>query len=150
MTFLSVIHNELVTFYLQNVTATVPLKPTYFQKLIFKTCWSELYLAIGLSTPLLHRKNFILSSANRVPHFLLSTLNRVSTVAFTVSLLYVTSVKKYHKSRVEKCFAGFLSLYFEEIELTLSSFCRWVKSDDKWKLTSLPEEYIVSVSSYSL
>ena len=114
MTFLSVIPNELVTFYLQNVTATVPLKPTYFQKLIFKTCWSELYLAIGLSTPLLHRKNFILSSANRVPHFLLSTLNRVSTVAFTVSVLWRFFCEKYHKSRVEKYFAGFLSWHFEE------------------------------------
>ena len=48
-----------------------------------------------------------------------STLNRVSTVAFTVSVLWrdfceIIS-KKCHKFRVDKYFAGFLSWYFEEI-----------------------------------
>ena len=55
-----------------------------------------------------------------------STLNRVSTVEFTVSVLWRDFcgiiLKKYHKSRVEKYFSAFLSWYFEEIELTLSSF----------------------------
>ena len=44
-------------------------------------------------------------------------------VLHSLSACYdVTFVKKYRKSRVEKYFAGFLSWYFEEIELTLSSF----------------------------
>ena len=53
MTFLSVIHNELVIFICK--TSQQPyILPTYFRTLTFKTCRSELYLTNGLSTPLLH------------------------------------------------------------------------------------------------
>ena len=56
---------------LQNVTVTIPLNLKFCPLISksFKTCWSELYLAIGLSTSLLQWKNFILSSANRVLTF---------------------------------------------------------------------------------
>ena len=74
MTFFSVTHNALVTFYLQNVLVLSNIShilPTYFQKLTSKTCWSELYLAIGLSTPLLQEKKLDFELCKHSPHFTL-------------------------------------------------------------------------------
>ena len=70
-------YHELVTFCLQNVivhpTTVLTLKPetlpTYFQKLTFKTCWSELHLAIGRSTPLLQGKKLKFKLCKHGSHF---------------------------------------------------------------------------------
>ena len=119
----------------------------------WKSVFLHLYCREKTSFWALQTGYLIFKVNSSTPPIFSSTLNRVSTAAFTVSVLWRHFCEKvYHKSRVEKYFAGFRSWYLEKIELTLCSFCRWVKSDDQWKQTSLPEEYISSVSwsSYSL
>ena len=149
-------YNALVIFYLQSVIVfsnstyfeTLNSAYTSFQKLTFKTCWNELYLAIGLPTPLLLEKNLILSPANTVTHFSLiiafkstlpdwigRVLSHLLSACCDGDYCEIIS-KKYHKSRVEKYFAGFLSWYFEEIELTLSSFAAEYRAMTKWPMNA--------------
>ena len=66
----------------------------------------------------------------------------------------ITFVNLFRKSTItvmlQNIFAGFLSPYFEEIELNTVFLRRWVMRDDQWTLTSLPEEYSASLCLYSL
>ena len=139
MTFRSVLYNELV-FVKRNSTQQQNLLWNLkfcLHKAVNRT-WQSIFLhlyywkktwfwALQIRYSLFINNCFWVNS---------STLNRVSTVAFTVSVLWrdfceIIS-KKYHKS-LPKCLPS-----------------RWIPCNDQWMLTSLPEEYSASVSSYSL
>ena len=130
VTLFSVMHSEWVSLYLQNITLLrnsthfKTLNSAYlFPKLTFKACWSELYLAIGLPTPLLLGKKLNFELYKHGTHFSLIIILLKSTLPYWIEWVLLHSLSAYcDEIFVKQFWKSTISCWKMFCWLTLSSF----------------------------